>query len=301
MNPVSLEGTHVTLDALLRLRPATLAANRETLKARLGTSGSRLSRFRGRGIEFTEVRAYQPGDDVRSIDWKVTARRTQPHTKVYHEERERPELLIVDQTRSMFFGTGRRLKSVTAAETAAVLAWQYLDRGDRVGGLVLGEQGQALVRPRRRTAATVRFLRAIESANQCLSADMDGDPPSLAAALTEAKRLAPTGHGVHIISGFSEPMDILKRPLAGLALNNEVRLIFVYDSFEAAPPIGRFQLLRGTERLVFNTHHAPLRERFAAEFAERMHRLRRICEQTGCRLLELRNQDSLLEGKARAT
>lgn len=300
MNPISLQGAYVTLEDLLRLRLAKLAGDQETKHARLEASGARLSRFRGRGIEFTEVRAYQPGDDVRSIDWKVTARRTVPHTKIYQEERERPELLIVDQSRNMFFGTATRTKSVTAAETAALLAWQYLDRGDRVGGIVVGENGEAMVRPRRRTGAALRFLRAIASANQCLGAENEGAQPSLVQALTEAKRIAHTGHGVHVLSDFSQPMDSLKPPLARLAWNNEVRLIFIYDEFEARPPIGRFPLSQQSERLIFDTSRASLRSDFTTRFEQRLQGIKQLCKRTGCRLVELPSQRSLIDRIARA-
>ena len=301
MHPASIQGAYVTLEDLLKLRLATRAGDVEAFDARLGASGARLSRFRGRGIEFTEVRAYQPGDDVRSIDWKVTARRTTPHTRVYHEERERPELIILDQTASMFFGTGTRLKSVTAAETAALLSWQYLARGDRVGGIILGQEGSTLVKPKRRLAATLHLLRAVASANQSLRADLDAPAEPLSKTLEDAKRLAPTGHGVHIISDFCDAQEDLKPALQKLANHNQVRLVHIYDDFEARPPAGRFPLSRRGERLVFDTRRASARKQALRAFDSRLSALRKLCQATGCRLLDLPNQASLLEGPRHAT
>ena len=300
MHPASIQGAYSTLEDLLRLRLATRATKAEAFDARLGAAGARLSRFRGRGIEFTEVRAYQPGDDVRSIDWKVTARRNTPHTKVYREERERPELIILDQTASMFFGTGTRLKSVTAAETAALLAWRYLARGDRVGGIVIGQDGSTLVKPKRRLAATLHFLRAIVAANGALHADMDSPAKALTSTLEEAKRLAPTGHGIHIISDFSDASAQLGPALQQLANHNQVRLIHVYDDFEAKPPAGRFPLSRRGERLVFDTRRSDKRDQVMQSFDARRSALRELCQATGCRLLGLSNQASLLEGAPHA-
>ena len=295
MHPASIQGAYVTLEDLLRLRLATRTTEREAFNARLGASGARLSRFRGRGIEFTEVRSYQPGDDVRAIDWKVTARRMTPHTKVYTEERERPELIVLDQTRSMFFGTGTRLKSVTAAETAALLAWQYLARGDRVGGMVLGEQGHTLVKPKRRLAATLHLLRAIVAANRALHARLLEPAEPLARSIEEATRLAPTGHGIHIISDFAGETPQLKPALQRLARHNQVRLVHVYDEFEATPPAGRFPLVRLGTRLIFDTTSQAARQGIRTAFDARIHALRALCQSTGCRLLSLPNQATLLD------
>ena len=298
MHPASIQGAYVTLEDLLRLRLTTRAAERELFDARLGASGARLSRFRGRGIEFTEVRSYQPGDDVRSIDWKVTARRMTPHTKVYTEERERPELIILDQTRNMFFGTGTRLKSVTAAETAALLAWQYLARGDRVGGMILSEQGNTLVKPKRRLAATLHLLRAITAANRALHARLNDPAMPLAQAIEEACRLAPTGHGIHIISDFADDSSELKRPLQRLARHNQVRLIYIYDEFEASPPAGRFPLSCLDARLIFDTTSEAARARIGASFDARVTSLQALCQSTDCRFFSLPNHTSLLGGSS---
>jgi len=92
--------------------------------------------FGGRGIDFEETRIYQPGDDIRTMDWRVTARTGKPHTKVYREERERPTFFLVDYNPSMFFGSKVAFKSVIAAKTAAILAWAAAREGNRVGGLV---------------------------------------------------------------------------------------------------------------------------------------------------------------------
>src|SRR5580765_590341 len=131
-----LRGAFVNIADLIALRAVPLPIRTNNARASGPHGGSRLSRQRGRGVDFAEVRLYQPGDDVRSIDWRVTARKAKPHTKVYREERERPTLIVVDQSRAMFFGSRVRMKSVAAAECAALLAWHSVDAGDRVGGLV---------------------------------------------------------------------------------------------------------------------------------------------------------------------
>ncbi|MBY0274525.1 DUF58 domain-containing protein, partial [Candidatus Binatia bacterium] len=122
---VALRSDAARLDASPRGRVRTLHA------------GAYASAFRGRGMEFDETRAYQPGDDVRAIDWRVTARTGRVHTKLFHEERERPVLLLVDQRMHMRFGTRDAFKSVVAARAAATVAWAARDQGDRVGGLIV--------------------------------------------------------------------------------------------------------------------------------------------------------------------
>ena len=132
-------------------------------------AGRRASRLRGRGMLFEELRDYHPGDDVRRIDWRVTARTGRPHTRVYAEERERPVLLVVDQRLGMFFGTQLQMKSVTAAELAAQMAWQVLDAGDRVGALIFGDDTLNEIDPQRSRRTVLRILNQLVQFNQHLS------------------------------------------------------------------------------------------------------------------------------------
>ena len=128
-------------------------------------SGRFASRMRGRGLNFEEIRDDRPGDDVRSIDWKVTARLRKPHTRVFNEERDRQALLIVDQRLSMFFGSRLAMKSVTAAQAAAVGAWRVLDVGDRVGAIVFNDRDIVEVGARRSRATVLQILSAIVAQN----------------------------------------------------------------------------------------------------------------------------------------
>src|SRR5262249_8656441 len=154
-------------------------------------SGRHGSRIRGRGLAFEELRRYLPGDDVRAIDWRVTARTTKPVVRVYSEEKDRPALVVVDQRINMFFGPRRAMKSVAAAETAALVAWRALAQGDRVGGLVFDDARIDEVRPQRSRAAVVRLLETIATRNAALRADATAPftPGQLDAALAAASRL----------------------------------------------------------------------------------------------------------------
>ena len=159
---VGLSGIEVDVDDLIGLR---FRAQRLELgiarRARQTMTGAHDSRFRGRGMEFAESRIYQPGDDVRSIDWRVTARTGRPHTKLFQEERERPVILLVDLGASMFFGTRKAFKSVLAAETAALIAWAAMHGGDRVGALVAGRSAHMELKPVAGRRGVLRVLRAL--------------------------------------------------------------------------------------------------------------------------------------------
>ncbi len=167
-------------------------------------AGRYASRLRGRGLDFEELRRYLPGDDIRAMEWRVTARTRQPYVRVNMEEKDRAVLLVVDQRLNMFFGARNRVKSVTAAELAALGAWRALDVGDRVGAVVFNDEKILEVRPQRSEAAVMTLLRRVLQLNHELHAEsqVEPAPEKLNHALEAARRLVRHDMLVVIISDF---------------------------------------------------------------------------------------------------
>ncbi|MEM9393130.1 MAG: DUF58 domain-containing protein [Pseudomonadota bacterium] len=200
-------------------------------------NGRHASRLRGRGLNFEELRTYNQGDDIRTIDWKVTARTGEPHVRVYTEERDRPSLLLVDQRMSMFFGSQMSMKSVIAAEAAAIAANRVLAQGDRVGGLVFGDTAIAEHRPVRNTNAFNRLLASIASANSALRADAAVKVPlPLNQILGQALRIAKTNYLILVFSDFEGLNADTERLLRALSRTNDLILFSVEDPLSHAMP-----------------------------------------------------------------
>jgi len=193
-------------------------------------SGRHASRLRGRGLTFEELRRYHEGDDIRSIDWRATARLRTPHVRVFTEERERPVLLVVDQRTPMFFGSRRAMKSVAAAELAALAAWRTLDVGDRVGGIVFNESETATLRPRRSPNQVMRLLHELARFSQRLA---EPQPPSGATtlnhALEAASRQAKHDHLVIVITDLDGADDRTGELATRLAAHNDVMIAAIHD------------------------------------------------------------------------
>ncbi|MGD8417241.1 MAG: DUF58 domain-containing protein [Pseudomonadales bacterium] len=277
-----LHGAYVALDDLFRLRYRRLPAPSHTARVMGSQAGSRLSKLRGRGIDFSEVRAYQPGDDVRTIDWRVTARKNKPHTKVFREERERLTLIVVDQTQSMFFGSEVRLKSVAAAELAALGAWQALQHNDRVGGIVIGNDAYAAHKPYRNVKSVARFLGDLVKMNTALA--RGGTHPSkdhFARALGQIRRLARNNYRIYFISDFQPLGDHWREAFRSLSRHNEVIAIRVFDPLESElPPADSYTVTDGAHRLQFHAGNPRLRERYHSRFVTQEEHLKTICQQT---------------------
>src|SRR6201991_1482550 len=165
----AVPGVYVDLDRLIaRGKKARTVSFLPRQPVHSLLSGRYASRMRGRGLNFEEIRDYRPGDDVRSIDWKVTARLLKPHIRVFNEERDRQTLLVVDQRLSMFFGSRLSMKSVTAAQAAAIGAWRVLGVGDRVGAIVFNDSDLIEIKARRSRATVLQILATIVAQNQAL-------------------------------------------------------------------------------------------------------------------------------------
>lgn len=232
---------HATLAHLLSLEGRARALTflpRQPVRSVL--NGRHASRLRGRGLNFEELRGYLPGDDVRSIDWKVTARTGTPHVRVMTEERDRPALVVVDQRMSMFFGSSHAMKSATAAEAAALAAFRILDQGDRVGGIVFGDEAIAEIRPRRSRSALHRFLTALANANGLLRADAPrrDEPMPLSRVLRAVLRIARKDHLIIVLSDFDGIDDTAETLIAGIARHNDLVLCTVTDPMAHDLPKG---------------------------------------------------------------
>lgn len=240
-------------------------------------SGRRASRLRGRGLEFEEIRAYLPGDDVRAIDWKVTARTGAPHVRVTREERDRPALIVVDQRQAMFFGTVLNMKSVTAAEIAALAAWRILGTGDRVGGLVLSDAGLAAVSSGRSRGAVLRLLDLVADRNRALSAEAPVSAEAagrLDAALMQAARIVTHDWLVLVVGDFDGAGDATLRILAGIARGNDVVLALVHDPFvHEIPARGRIVVGDGRLQVELDLTDAHVQRNLASVGGDRLTRL----------------------------
>ncbi|MFT5041265.1 MAG: hypothetical protein ACI8TX_002237 [Hyphomicrobiaceae bacterium] len=236
---------HVTLSHLRSLQGPARGLNfLPRASSASALNGRHASRLRGRGLNFEEMRDYLPGDDIRSIDWKATARTGTPYVRVFTEERDRPALLVVDQRMSMFFGTRLNLKSVTAAEAAAVTAYQILEAGDRVGGIVFDDERHVELAPRRSPKTVHALLQSISDFNNNLHADreVEATPGGLNDVLRSVARLAHHDHLVVIFSDFAGIDETTHRHLTGIAAHNDLVLMLVTDPSAES--------LSGTEQVV---------------------------------------------------
>ncbi|WP_252176257.1 DUF58 domain-containing protein [Endozoicomonas sp. 4G] len=249
----------------LRLQARELVIFRQNHSRSL-LAGTGYSPFKGRGIDFEEVRAYQPGDDIRSIDWRVTARRMKPHTKLFREERERPVLVMVDQSHSMFFGSQLNFKSVTAAEAGALLAWATLQHSDRIGGLVFDEQEFSEIRPKRSKKNLMHLLNKLEHHNKNLKAETiphQKQDNYLSKALRHARRVAHPGTHIFMISDFQQLDEEGFRHLSQLSRHCQLMAIQVTDPLESElPRPGRYDITNGIHRQTINTRSRDLRQKY---------------------------------------
>lgn len=264
---------HVTIDDLLRLKHRAKGFSflpRQPVHSLL--AGRHGSRLRGRGLEFEELRPYYEGDDVRAIDWPATARAGSPQLRVYTEERDRPVILLVDQRLSMFFGSRRAMKSVVAAEAAALAAWRVTSLGDRVGGIVFSENGLDEIEPRGRQAAIGPLFEAITRHNSGLHASdpRASDPSLLNAAVARALRLLPHDGLLTLVTDASGADAETVRLVTQATAQNDALTVFVFDPLEASlPGIGRAVVTEGDRQIEIDSASRGLCRDFAASFAQR--------------------------------
>jgi uncharacterized protein (DUF58 family) len=200
--------------------------------------GRHSSRVRGRGLDFEELRAYQPGDDIRTIDWHVTARMQKPFVRVFTEERDRPAVIALDQRINMFFGSRVSTKSVSAAEVAALGAWRVFHQGDRIGALIFNDTDIEEIKPHRSRTTVLRILEQTAEQNHCLSAGSPArsNPGMLNEIVRRVSRVAMHDFTVLLISDFSGADDVTDHLLLRLAQHNDVIAAFVYDPLAVKLP-----------------------------------------------------------------
>jgi uncharacterized protein (DUF58 family) len=238
-------------------------------------TGEYRSVFKGQGMEFAEVREYQAGDEVRSIDWNVTARMQRPYVKRYIEERELTVMLAVDVSGSERFGTRRRFKSEVASELAAVLAMSAIRNNDRVGGIMFTDQVEHVVPPKKGRRQALRLIRDI------LAFEPKGRGTDIAGATEYLTKMLTRKAVIFLVSDFQGP-DI-ERPLKMLAQRHDVVAVTLEDPSERAlPDIGlvRFVDPETGEMFDVDTSNDKVRSQFdtfvSAEADRRRHLLRRL-------------------------
>lgn len=237
--------------------------------------GNVRSRYRGRGMEFEEVRRYQAGDDIRTIDWKVSARAQGTYTKLFCEERERPCHILVDQRRSLYFGSSIQFKSVLAAELAAGISWAALKGGDRVGGQVIGEYRESDSRARRSKQAVLRFIHDIHELNHELahSSTTEANNLSLAVSLEECRRITRPGTAIFIISDFHDFDPAAAKSLSDLGKHADLTLLQVTDKLEQElPNLGNVAISDGKQSSKVNLSNS-LTAAYQANISERQNLL----------------------------
>jgi uncharacterized protein (DUF58 family) len=297
LTPVKSFGPYCDLQQLMALRWAARSISLpKASRVSRPQAGAHRSRFRGRGMEFSEVRTYQPGDDVRSIDWRVTARRQKPHTKLFNEERERPILLICDQSHSQFFGSTLTFKSVKAAEIAALFAWTALNQNDRVGGIVFSDHGHEEIRPARNRKSILRLLSVVCQFNQALRAEPVSPSFGLNEALVEANRLSRPGTLVVVISDFLQLDERTTRELSNLCQHNELILAQTYDPLDRIlPPPGVYPVSDGQDTLVVDSHSESVRSAFSNWAEEQNTQLKSLATRYRAPLVQIATDDDPLK------
>ncbi len=297
-----IDPVRISLASMIGLRHAARSLPLKAAKIRAPRSGGYLAPFKGRGMEFDEVRPYQPGDDIRSMDWRVTARTGKPHTKLFRDERERPILLWVDLRTPMFFATRGMYKAVAAARAAALLAWSAILQGDRLGGLIFSEHKHVELRPQQGSSAALHFMKQLvehpawtDHAQTTL-----GDRDASLHALGRLRRVARPGSLIFLISDFRNIGEEAESHISQMARHNDVDMVFMFDPLERElPPPGIYQVSNEQETLILNTRDEIVRETYRQRFDSHLERWRRRSRLSGMYLVSCSTEQNVLHALQR--
>ncbi len=297
--PADASPVSISQAGLIRLSGPARVIALDVLRVTSLQAGAYVSHFRGRGMEFNESRPYQPGDDPRNIDWRVTARSTEAYTKLFREERERPVLVVVDLRSNMHFATQGSFKSVVASRAAALISWAAHHRGDRLGGLIFGDSTHRELKPKLGRQSALRYVHELVNHpdwHDNEAADPADDEPPLTQAMAALRRVARPGSLVVVISDFVGLSRAAQAYLSGVARHNEVLAIFVSDPLEHdLPPPGRYRLVSHDSELAIDTYARNARKDYEQAFEERKHNLEKFCQRYGIHLLTLSTEDDPVE------
>ncbi len=295
-----------TLDELVHLRSAAQALQRKVKKRSAAPmNGGSVSRRLGRGLDFAEVREYQPGDDVRMIDWKVTARTGRAHTKLFVEERERPVLLVVDCRNSMRFGTRGMFKSVMAARLAALLGWCAIGGQDRVGGFVFTNNTHSEVRPQSGRRGLMALFRAMQQSQlEPNAGDADASVDTLADTMSRLRTGVHGGSTVVLLSDFSGFDDQSRVALGGMLQSLDVVAVQVCDPLEfTLPTPGRYTFRSNRsdagERLFMQVGSKQQQNQYHERFLQRQADLKSLFSTNRHYFTTVLTSDSLLDASSR--
>lgn len=291
------DGVHLDLPQLLRYQHQTHfldLAPKQTIQSKL--AGTYLARSKGRGMEFDEVRHYQNGDDVRTIDWRVTARTGKVHTKLFREEKERPVFVLTDLSDSMQMGSQLLFKSVQAAHLAALIGWHARERGDKFGGVVFNQQTIRELKPAARHTGVLRYLQQLQLLNH--PNPSASTAVTLADALAQLRQLCRPGSLIYVISDFQQSSDLCWKHLQAIRAHNEIRLCHILDPLDLQLPLRADPLVavkdqQGTVDVDLANSH--IHQRYADTQAEKQQSLQHHCRAMGLSLMRISAAQPLAE------
>ena len=299
-NSTSGSVVHVSSDELVQCRLQARDLRLDSRRpARSAITGGHASRFRGRGMDYLESRAYQPGDDIRSMDWRVTARTNHAHVKLYQEERERPVVVMIDLGPGMFFATQGAFKSVIAARTAALIGWAAIQNGDRIGAFLFNG-GHHELRPLGGQRGVMRLIRQLVTATDPAATPtnqrIDAQSSHLNEALLRLHRVARPGSLVFILSDFYAINEDTRRHMQRLRQHNDIVACQIVDALELAPPpAGRYAITDGVQNGLLDTRSVSRRRAYADYFAAHHREVRELMQQSAVPLLRLSTTDDVAQ------
>ncbi len=290
------DGVQLDLPQLLKYQHHTYVldlAPQQVIQSKL--AGSYLARSKGRGMEFDEVRHYQLGDDVRTIDWRVTARTGKVHTKLFREKKERPVFVLTDLSPSMHFGSVLLTKAVQAAHLAALVGWHARERGDKFGGILFNGQQIRELKPASRSVSVLRYLQQlIDLNNKPVAPELQSI--GLADAVGQLRRLVRPGSLVYVISDFSALDANVMRHLQSMRMHNEIRLCQISDPLELQIPAtasGQLALQTNAAVLQLDLTPAALKQRYAVQQQQQQTERIQFWRSLGLRHMQISNASSL--------
>jgi uncharacterized protein (DUF58 family) len=268
---------HVSLPELIALRSRVARLRLPPRDSRATHVGAQSSRLYGRGMDYAESRAYQPGDDVRRLDWRLTARSGRLHTKLFQEEREGQLLILLDQHASMRFGTRVRFKSVQAARAAALAAWFAVRAGERVGLMTFGGNAH-MQRPRAGTRGALDICGALA---QC-DANPSDHQESLSHAFQRVVRLQQNANRVVLISDGQSADDAARDRMLELMRHTALRVLIVADELELnAVPAGHYPIEHHGQRHNLVLESTSQRDAFQKSLGAGQAKLRAMAQSLG--------------------